>query len=386
MADILQFSRDTKLFVEKNGVYWEMPVLNGFSFSQATNATEITLQEMSDTAGNSRRARQMFTDSYAPAEWSFATYMRPFASVNGTVDGWEDSGSPDNHHAVEEVMWANFISANTFTPSATTTASSWAEGVTHSTTNVVFDLLSSNKSELGTFNLYFVLGGCGATIPYNYSTADGQTVYRVQNCVANTASIDFEIDGIATINWSGFGSIIDDVGTLDLTTQTLISEGVESTNNFIRNRLTSLAVANAMGGNFNATYDVVLTGGNITLENNISYITPETLCTVNQPIGHVTGTRSVGGNFTAYLNSDGTSTAELFDDIIGSTQDIRNVFDLTFAIGGSGTPRVEIQMPRCHLEIPNHSIDDVIAVDTTFHALPTTIDVADEATITYTGA
>lgn len=72
MADTLYFSRDTKVYVEIGSTVWEIPVLDGFSFSQATNTSEITLNEMADSSGNSRRARQMFTDSYAPAEWSLA--------------------------------------------------------------------------------------------------------------------------------------------------------------------------------------------------------------------------------------------------------------------------------------------------------------------------
>ena len=87
MAD-LHFSRNTKVYLEQGSNIWEIPVLDGYSFSQATNATEITLNEMSDSSGTSRRARNMFTDSYAPAEWSFSSYMRP---NNGSV--------------VEEALW-----------------------------------------------------------------------------------------------------------------------------------------------------------------------------------------------------------------------------------------------------------------------------------------
>ena len=86
MADTLFFSRDTKVYVaplnaagaEVAGAIWEIPVLDGFSFSQATNSSEITLNEMEASGGGSRRGRKMFNDSYAPAEWSFSTYTRPF--------------------------------------------------------------------------------------------------------------------------------------------------------------------------------------------------------------------------------------------------------------------------------------------------------------------
>ena len=94
MAQQLYFSRDTRMFIQfRNpadntetaaklgaGVVWEVPVLDGYSFSQTTNTSEITLAEMESTAGISRRGRRMFTDSLAPAEWSFSTYIRPFIS------------------------------------------------------------------------------------------------------------------------------------------------------------------------------------------------------------------------------------------------------------------------------------------------------------------
>jgi hypothetical protein len=89
MADTLFFSRDTKVYVaplnasgvEVAGAIWEIPVLDGFSFSQATNSSEITLNEMEASGGGSRRGRKMFNDSYAPAEWSFSTYARPFKTT-----------------------------------------------------------------------------------------------------------------------------------------------------------------------------------------------------------------------------------------------------------------------------------------------------------------
>ena len=63
MADTLYFSRDTKVYIAIGSDIWEVPVLDGFSFSQATNTSEITLNEMSITSGDSRRGRLMFTAS-----------------------------------------------------------------------------------------------------------------------------------------------------------------------------------------------------------------------------------------------------------------------------------------------------------------------------------
>jgi hypothetical protein len=374
MAD-LYFSRDTKVYLEQGANVWELPVLDGFSFTQSTNSTEITLNEMSDSTGGSRRARKMFNDSYAPAEWSFSLYLRPIVG-NPTTGEWEDTVA--NHHAIEEAIWANFIANNSWTPPSSG-ASSWDFGVTPTLTETTFDFDDSNVSELGTFSLYFALGDCGSS---------ANNVYQISGCVTNSISIDFDIDGIATMTVSGFGSIIDDQATT--TPTATVTEGISATNNFIRNRLTALTVIASDSATFpgagGGVYNLTLTGGSISFENNITYLTPETLCTVNQPIGHVTGTRSIGGNFTSYLSNGSGEAADLFDELINATETVTNQFDLTFIIGGTGNvPRVEIHLPQAHLEVPSHSIEDVIAVDTNFSALPTTMDSTDEATIVYVG-
>ena len=60
MAQQLYFSRDTRMFIQfRNpadntetaaklgaGVVWEVPVLDGYSFSQTTNTSEITLSSL----------------------------------------------------------------------------------------------------------------------------------------------------------------------------------------------------------------------------------------------------------------------------------------------------------------------------------------------------
>jgi len=393
MADQFYFSRDTKVFLTQNGstaVGWEIPVLDGFSFSQATNTSEITLNEMADSNGKSRRSRQMFTDSYAPVEWSFSTYMRPFGAVPaGSGAIWEPSASISGNpqHAVEEALWAYFVGHTSFTIGSSSTASAWngTGGITNSDTSMTVDFEQSEVAALGTFDLFFELGS---------ATDGGDATYKLEGCVVSSVSIDFDIDGIATINWSGQGRMLTEFdsnsGNPPSFTKT-ISEGVSTTSNFIRNRLTQLAVTTAGSGNFQSSYDLVLTGGNLTFENNMTFLTPETLGSVNQPLGNVTGTRSVSGNFTCYLNHDSSKSADLFEDIIESTDVITNDFNLVFKIGGTSTPNVAITLPNCHLEVPSHSIEDIISLDVNFHALPASVDPGStgsnyEAEIVYTGA
>ena len=362
----LHFSRDTKVFCKQGSNVWELPVLDGFSFSQATNASEITLNEMESTAGVSRRARQMFNDSYAPAEWSFSTYARPNSAG----------------HCAEECLWANFVANNSFTPDATpANAGVWTAGVTVSSNTHTYDFDDSNVADLGTFDLFFVLGATSDT-DNNFTTGADLTVYKIEGCVGNEVSIDFDIDGIATLNWSGFGKIITEEASFDASTA--LDRSITSTSNFIRNRLTSLEIASSVSGSA-VTYALTLTGGNITFSNNITFLTPETLGIVNQPLGHVTGTRSISGNFTCYLDTASDKSRDLFEHVIEATTTVTNSFDMAFNIGGGSAPKLVVDIPTAHLEVPTHSIDDVISVEANFHALPSSIDGTNEATVAYTG-
>ena len=237
---------------------------------------------------------------------------------------------------------------------------------------------------MGTANIYFVLGKTGETA----------TTYKIANCCMNEASIEFDIDGIATIAWSGMGTFLSEASAPTATRY----EAIGSTTNFIRNRLTQLVMTTAddhllstgesADGDTDAeTYALTLTGGNITISNNMTFLTPETIGVVNQPLGHVTGTRTIGGSFTCYLNSAADSSMDLFERIIEDSDTITNKFDLNFKVGGaSAVPRIEFNMAACHLEVPTHSIDDVISLEVSFHALGTDISSTDEIAIKYIGA
>lgn len=481
MATQLYFSRDTKVYIEFNDKVWEVPVLDGFSFSQGNNTSEITLNEMESSGGISRRGRRAFNDSLAPGEWSLSTYVRPFAAAGNSNDGTADS---DAHvHAVEEILWGMMAGANAYDASkfdfenttainatamvqgetyeivtagttdfTTTNVATFESGVTaastpglvitagsvaatgtgtvkrkvtaHTSAQNRLSFHASNSSTLGTANIYFVLGDAN------------RTVMKLTEAVVNEASIDFEIDGIATIAWSGqcsevldfSGSVRQDDDlpasadtTLDGSTMAIgdvwldsndghrlyvmtnvtssseaatpyaVNEAITDTSNFIRNRLTTLTVNGTnTNGLLNAGYDLTLTGGNVSVSNNVTFITPEEIGLVNVPIGHVTGTRSVTGSFTCYLSvnsaardGSGDKSRDLFEDLRALTTTVTNNVALTFSIGGASGKRLEIVCPTAHLEIPTHSIEDVISLETSFQALPATIDNTNEVSFTY---
>jgi len=424
MAEQLYFSRDSKCFIEFDGVVWEIPVLDGFSFSQANNSSEITLSEMESSAGISRRGRRAFNDSLAPGEWSISTYVRPFTSA-GSGTGAADGSA--EVHAVEEVLWALMAGADNYDGTTYDFDRNGSNVITPAGSSSVINFDESNKSTLGTANIYFVLGDAS------------RSVVKLKDVVVNEASVDFEIDGIATINWSGQCSeVIDFTGsteenatmpvngdtTQDGTTVAVgdvwldsddayrlyvmtnvgagteastsyVNEKITDTANFIRNRLTTLTVTptsqdpdNDSTNELQSSYSLTLTGGNITISNNITYITPEELGIVNVPVGHVTGGRAVSGSFTCYLTRD-TSTfdsnlsRDFFEDLRNISNVVTNSFALVFAIGGGSGNRLEFNCATAHIEIPTHSIEDVISLETNFMALPQTIDDTDEVVLTY---
>ena len=624
MAEQLFFSRDSKMYIEFNNAVWEVPVLDGFSFSQSTNQSEISLSEMQGADGLSRRGNRVFTDSLAPAEWSFSTYVRPYKV--GTES-----------HAVEEALWAVMAGADRYIDlmadngigtinatgsitgatagtyritsanstvaannagSANTTAAGYellltvsnattyavsivragegfaandditipasvhggsgaitvevatlnAKGVINSLsvttntsdgTNGTYTITSQNSTASGTGVAYdiditisggavqtingtanrqiidggtnfaasetitiptSVIGGSTAVVltvgalatggaedagpnfyrevnPDTNSThgpavvqpgdsttinfgqsnrstlgecnlyfvmetsATNPMVYKLQNAAFNEASLDFEVDGIATINWSGFAKNIIDMQSSTTAGSTVTVQatktisgktagdvildssdglklgvaqsattanfakdtGVDSTATFIRNRLTQLLVStsdttafpNASISGGTGSYSLTLTGGNITISNNISYLVPEELGAVNIPIEHVTGGRTASGSFTCYLTFDadkqGTSV-DLFNDMTApgaglGLEKVVNDFAVTFQVGGavSGQPRLDVTIPKCHINVPAHSIEDVISVETNFAAYTDEFNVANEIELTYHG-
>lgn len=450
-ASNLFLGRNTKVYLQQGTTIWELPVLNGYSFSQSTNSSQVTISEMSDLTGNSRRGQRAFNDSLAPAEWSFDIYARPtlstiqrtaeealwssllggsrFNATTAAAAGVVPSGGSvtsgvaqltvpvaphgGNHFEVGDQITVSGITTpaganGTFTvTAATTTTVSYvpvpavANGVmtlgtpkivsttvTSTAAELDFKPTSSNRSSLATFDLYFVLGGNIATSA-NYGDDEFTTIYKVENCVVNEATMNFEVDGIATISWSGMGSKITELQSYNATTA--ITTGLASNANMIRNRLTS---ANIVGTTpVSKTYGITLTGGSITISNNITFLTPETLGVVNVPLGHVTGTRSVSGNFTCYADEVLNGSLDLYQDLLGGTTTVTNKFLVQLFVGGknaAGThpvaPGIMFDMGQCHLDIPTINNDDIIAFEVNFTALPTTISGTDELTkIRYVG-
>jgi hypothetical protein len=192
------------------------------------------------------------------------------------------------------------------------------------------------------------------------------SAYAIDNCVVDTATIDFGIDAIASIAWAGKGMSIREVtATLDATTNSIKLSGTAgtyaaktTTAPYIANKLSTMTLTNSNGG---TTYTVALTGGSLSISNNVTYLTPANLGTLNVPCTYFTGTRAITSSVTAYLKTGSGQTAPLLAALLAANS-TENKFNAKVYIGGaSNSNRVELLMPTTMLSIPTITTDQVIS-------------------------
>jgi hypothetical protein len=275
----------------------------------------------------------------------------------------------------EKILW-NALVSNVKTNNTST------GNIFSTATECTVKFEGSNKNQLLKLTGWFVFSDSG----FNY---------RLSNMCVNSASIDFDIDGIAQITWSGYASALGTVAAGSTpTTAGAAQDGyvaAPSTADFILNRLSTVVLTSSISGSSKA-YNFPITGGNLTIDNGITYVTPETLGVVNEPIDHQTGNRAISGNFTAYLNDDPSSlgTKVIYDDMLAdinsATPDITNEFSIALSIGGASAPKVLFTMPKAHLELPTIDTADVMGVTINFTALEDGFGTGnDELEVAYTG-
>jgi len=357
-----------------NANTFKLGVLDGYSFSQSSESTDVTINEAGATPS---RGSTRFNDSLAPAEWSLSTYVRPFKHA---ADATKSFRAVNSNDMCENILWAA-IAGKDITGGAESggTASAVTLGTDSTTTDVEF--LRSDHHELLKLSIFFVLEN---------------TTYRLNECQVNQAEIDFSIDGIATISWSGNATTIDQVTTAiedpskaletDATTDTAYTattytEGFNyvdtsgpSDAGYLRNKLSTLSLSHKTSGS-NATevldltgsgtknYLINITGGSLTITNNITYLTPETLGVVDTSIGSFSGARQVSGSLTMYLDTKADGSNELLSDLTKATDLVSTEFTMSLFMGGasSAATLVEFKLPKAHLQIPTIETADIIS-------------------------
>lgn len=317
----------------------EIQVLDGFSFTQNTTAETVTLNE----AGAAPvRGQRSFNTALDPVEFSMSTYMRP-----------ADGGA--NITAEESVLWNAMFATDPIGG----TNPAWTEG-----NNLCTLVVNNSQShQLQKFGLIIVIDGVS---------------YVIDNCALDTATVDFGLDAIAMVAWTGRGTTLRQVAGLTATTGTTVTfgggltgsaKGKNASAPFIANKLSTVTLKQGIDGTGTA-YTVAITGGSLTISNNLTYLTPANLGVVNLPVTYFTGTRSITGSLTAYLRAGANNTAALLSTLLaGATNDVDPAFYVQVEVGGaSSATRVEFEMPAAVLTIPNVATEQVVSTTINFTA------------------
>ena len=382
------------------GNTWQVEVLAGYAVSQASATQDITSME-SGTSPD--RSQQRFNTSINPVDWNFQAYIRP-TGLQRTNGSTHITGN--SMPVADWFLWQTLMS-NTTWASGSQTKSAWQDdgkfGLAEraATTNVFAH--SANFSSANEYYLYFKMDN---------------VIYQVSNATVNQATVDAAIDGIAMTTWTGFGTNLTELrgtprdnavsvfgGVLNSGTSATANSnayvmtaaqayqpwgsynvsGSIATASFIKNRLSTIDLKHAPSATgAGVTFTFPVTAMSFDYNNNLTYLTPEELSSLNAPIGQFAGARAISGSLSAYLRSGTDNTAQLFKQIIEDSRTASaQTSNANLKIGGATVPFFAINMPAVQFDIPTHSIDDVIGMSVNFLAQETTAGrgTADELTL-----
>ena len=423
---------------------FEVQVLDGYSFGQTTNQTTIQVSEAGNTPSRGQRA---FNTSLAPVDFSFSTYIRPNlvsssaspaekilwnallgpaavdttgTTLTGLTRTVTTGASASVATATSSLALATgaYILINGATGAVTgaTANGDWNQAALVTTGNTAAGVVTlalarapvvgAGLSASGTIKGYtgqWAQGGSTAVGSYTSSLASNvnqlqkfgmifcvdNVVYLVDNCALDQASVDFGLDAISMVAWTGKGTVLKQA--VGITQAGITATNVVTGASYITNKLSTMTLASNIGGAQNTAvasvaYSIPITGGNITIANNLNYLTPTNLGVVNAPIGYYTGQRSITGNVTAYLRTGGTNdSGSLLKNLLtGAATTSEPKYSIQLEMGGAtGANRVEFEMGGVVLQIPAVNVADIVATTINFNAQGYTADVNGTTTPSY---
>jgi len=382
----INLSRNTRLWVSTvntghdNSNTFEIPVQDGYSLSQGVSTSDVSVEEAGPTPA---RGSRRFNESQDPVDWSFNTYMNPYFSTNT--------------YLVDMIMWQALANAK----GAAADFSAGSGTVTGTPSQFSIDFTNNSAHELVSLYLYFKI--------------DNQT-YLVSDAQVSQAEVSVDIADIGMTAWSGQGlkyspianpTFMDSDGANGLayvntagTADKYVKIGVGK--EYLINKLTIMELNSDASGSGNSTfnnYAIPITGASVTINNNITYLTPSTLSEVDSPIGSYTGSFDVSGSVEAYLKDNPGATgaigggneyssAELLEHMLGGVStSVTNAANLVLYIGGKGasTQQAIITIPNAQLSVPEVSVDDVVSTSFEFKGIPQDANMlsGDEITIDF---
>ncbi|CAD5204405.1 major tail protein [Klebsiella phage vB_KaS-Benoit] len=345
----VQLLRNTRIFVSTVTTGFtktntqEILVQDDISWGQDSNSTDITLNE---AGPKPTRGSQRFNDSLNAAEWSFSTYILPY----------DDAGKqilPDH------LLWHGLSTGGALNLAGTT-------GVFQNDTNLVVNFKDNAYHELAMLHIYILTDNAWSVI---------------KNCQVGQAEVNVDIDDIGRVTWSGNGTRLETLATQPFDPKTIgIDDALYAKiqNSYIKNKLTVLKLKNnAVGGK---TYNIPITGGSFTMNNNVTYLTPNIMSRVDVPIGSFTGSFELTGSLTAYMNDAANGSTQLYKDLVSDLKAV-NDFEIAIILGGeydTARPAAVLVAKHANLNIPTIETDDVLGTSIEFKAIPTQMDAGDE--------
>lgn len=331
---------------------FEIQVLDGFSFSQNTTSETVTLNEAGSTPSRGQRS---FNTSLDPVEFSFSTYIRPkFDAGTGTA-------GDEFVKCEEEVLWNAFAGTGAIGQAG----AGWARTVSASPVSTLA-FGNSNAHQLQKFGMLIWVDN---------------VLFTIDNCALDQATIDFGLDGIATIAWTGRGTKLSIFEQTTLSAANLFggtdgfsgTAGIKDTAaKYLANKLSTCVMVKGIDGSGATSHTIPITGGSITFANNLTYLTPANLGQVNLPITYFTGTRAVSGSINAYLRTGETnSSSDILSDILSNAATSQaQAYEITLNIGGTAAAgtRVELNLPAAVLSVPTINAEQVVSTTINFVA------------------
>jgi len=384
---------------------WKLEVLAGFAVTSTAATQDITSLE---SGTNPDRSQQRFNTAINPVDWNLQVYLRPTGVITGAAADSTDAGSTQTGNVkpvADWFMWQSMVS-NTKVASGVTEQSVWETGGRLRTVNVAAGTGShSTRSNFSTAvenHMYFKLDN---------------VIFQVSNATVNQGTVDAGIEEIATTTWTGFGTTMKELtgtprdnavsvfgGILNdgssVTANSNASEatvtahyhpynqmnvaGSIGTNSFIKNRLSAIEFHHQpSAGGADVKYTFPVTALSFDYNNNITYLTPEELANLNEPIGQFTGTRAVTGSATMYLRSGDNESAQFIRNIQNDSRTASaQTSNANLVVGGATAPYVAFQLDACQFEFPAIAVEDVISMTVNFVGQETTANKGDGGEVT----
>lgn len=365
---------------------WKIEVLAGYATSQAAGTQDIS---SSESGLNPDRSSRRFNINVQPVEWNFQAYVRPTGiERNSNIASGSTTGNVKP--LADWFLWQALLS-NTNPANSTGEQSAWQD-------TGYFDLIQRTA----TANVADHTSNFGIAQENHLYVKMDNVIYQVANAAVESAEVNGSIDGIATVTWNGkgtnlveltgasrnaavsvFGGILNSGTSVNANSNAYAMTaaaayhpwasanvfGTITPSSFIKNRVGTILLNHQTEAGVNSTYTFPITNMTFSIKNNITYLTPEELSKLNQPIGQFAGAREITGSVHAYLRADTNGTAQFLRNIAGDTRpNFSQYANANLRFGGNSSPYLAFYMPAAQFQIPTHDIQDIIGVAMEFKA------------------